>query len=211
MSEVSIHNLNYSYPGSSENIHYPDWSVEKGKHALILGNSGSGKTTLLHLLGGLTRPSSGSVQVGGAELTRLSEDQLDKFRGKRLGLVFQKPHLIQSLSVKENLKAAAYFGRKSITSDTIESLAARLSIEEILRRRVYEISQGQAQRVAIARAVVNQPELILADEPTASLDDESCQRVLDLLFQESDRLGATLVIATHDQRVKTQIKHQLIL
>ncbi len=207
---LNIKELKHSYDGQTL-ISYPDWNVDAGNHAIILGNSGSGKTTLLHLIGGLMPPKEGFLEVAGENLSTKSNAKLDRFRGENIGIVFQKPHLVRSLSVKENLTLSQYLGQKKIDAKRADEVLFHLGIQELANRKVHQISQGQAQRVSIARAVINSPKLLLADEPTASLDDENCKRVIDLLKNQAEETGATLIVATHDHRVKNEFKNQLAL
>ena len=206
---VQIDGLKHVF-GDTE-LKYPDWQVDEGDHALILGGSGSGKTTLLHLIGGLMRPKYGEVRIGGQRLSALKANQLDKFRGKNIGIVFQRPHLVKSLNVKENLRLAQTLAGSSRQEHRIDRILESLDIAPLKSRKVYQISQGQSQRVSIARAVVNAPKVLLADEPTASLDDVNCERVIKLLRNSAKENQATLIVATHDQRVKNEFKNQLIL
>lgn len=206
---VEIVGLVHSFGETS--IQYPDWSVEKGKHAMVLGNSGSGKTTLLHLLGGLMKPNSGKISIAGDMILTKSGNDLDRFRGENIGLVFQKPHLISALSVQENLKLAQYLGKRKLDAGRIDDVLNQLGILDLKNRKIHQISQGQAQRVSIARAVLNSPALLLADEPTASLDDENCEKVIHLLKSQAEQSGSTLIIATHDHRVKSEFKNRLEL
>lgn len=192
-------------------MHFPGWQVADGAHALILGPSGSGKTTYLHLLSGLLRSQQGDIFINQTNLSELSGAALDQFRGQYLGFVFQKPHLIASLTVKENVLLACFLAKKAQKEDAVEELLTKLNIQHLAHRKIHEISQGQAQRVSIARAVVNKPVIIFGDEPTASLDDESCDAVIRLLKEQAEMCGASLIIATHDQRVKSEFPNQLIL
>ncbi|MEO1256541.1 MAG: ATP-binding cassette domain-containing protein [Bacteroidota bacterium] len=207
---LKINNLSHSY-GQEDLIQYPDWVVNNGSHGIILGNSGCGKTTLLHLIGGLMLPKQGHIEVAGEVLSQKSTTALDRFRGEHIGIVFQKPHLVQALSVQENLLLAQYLGKKKQDLSLVKQVLEGLGIEKLAKRKIYQISQGQAQRVSIARAVINSPKLLLADEPTASLDDENCKKVIDLLKSQATQSGATLIVATHDHRVKSEFKNQLSL
>lgn len=207
---LEIKALKHSYDGNSL-IDYPDWNVEKGNHAIILGNSGCGKTTLLHLIGGLMAPKEGTLKVAGEDLGALGTARLDRFRGENIGIIFQKPHLVKSLTVKENLLLSQYLGQKATDGKRANEVLSQLGIKDLAKRKVHQISQGQAQRVSIARAVINSPKLLLADEPTASLDDENCQKVIELLKQQAHETNATLIVATHDHRVKSEFKNQLAL
>ncbi len=207
---ITSKNLSFSYTKDSA-IHFPDLTIQQGEHCLLLGQSGSGKTTLLHLLGGLLRNYSGSMQVQQQELSELSESILDRFRGKNIGFIFQKNHLISALTVEKNLLLAPYLAGEPVNGERIISLLQRLGIESKRTSSVTKISQGQAQRVAIARAVLNKPSIILADEPTSALDDKSCEQVINLLMEVASEHKASLIIATHDQRLKDKIKKQVLL
>jgi putative ABC transport system ATP-binding protein len=205
---IQVSGLLFSYSPSGA-IHFPDFAVRKGEHCLLLGESGSGKTTLLHLLGGLLRGYSGSVRVNDVELSALSERELDAFRGKNMGFIFQRNHLINALSVEQNIFMAPYFAGVPIDRAAGKQTITELGLEEKHQSKVTEISQGQAQRVAIARAVINRPALILADEPTSALDDKNCERVINLLLDVASKNGSTLIVATHDQRLKDKIKKHI--
>ncbi|MEQ8470851.1 MAG: ABC transporter ATP-binding protein [Marinoscillum sp.] len=207
---VQVQNLTYQFSGGTR-LNFPNWQVNRGDHALILGPSGGGKTTFLHLLSGLTAVQSGSIVINDVNLGSLSGSQLDRFRGKHIGFVFQTPHLIDALTVEENVELANFFGRKPEKKAAIQSVLKDLGIDQLAKRKIHEISQGQAQRVAIARAVINQPDFIIGDEPTASLDDDSCKAVISLLKKQAEDCGATLIIATHDSRVKSEFPNQLML
>lgn len=206
---LQLNQLTHTF--GTTNLSYPNWQVNQGEHAVILGNSGSGKTTLLHLIGGLMKPSSGEVSVDGQNLAKLSGGQLDKFRGQNIGIVFQRPHLVRSLSVAENLALSMMLGKSGSDKSRINELLDSLGVKDLNKRKIHQISQGQAQRVSIARAVVNSPKLLLADEPTASLDDESCTKVINLLKDQAKVNNSTLIVATHDQRVKSEFDNQLSL
>ena len=203
-------NLTFSYD-LKRTILFPSFSLNRSEHCLLLGESGSGKTTLLHLLGGLLRGYSGNLQVNGMELSTLSETELDTFSGKNIGFIFQKNHLISALSVEQNLFMAPYLAGLTVDKIKAQKVLTTLGIEEKMKSAVTEISQGQAQRVAIARAILNQPPIILADEPTSALDDRSCERVINLLLRIADSNQSTLVVATHDQRLKDKISNQILL
>lgn len=190
---------------------FPNFSLSEKEHCLLLGESGSGKTTLLHLMGGLLRGYSGSLQIKQQELSSLSESSLDVFRGKNIGFVFQKNHLISALTVERNVHLAPYLAGIPIDYERTSQVLKELGLEAKKKSKVTEISQGQAQRVAIARAVVNHPAVILADEPTSALDDQHCERVIKLLLDMATMNQSTLVVATHDQRLKEKIKKHVLL
>ncbi|MBX2822712.1 MAG: ABC transporter ATP-binding protein [Rhodothermaceae bacterium] len=189
----------------------PHFSVDSGGHALVLGLSGSGKSTLLHIMGGLLRPTAGSVTVAGVDMSSLKGHQLDRFRGKHIGIVFQQMHLLGSLTVEENIRLASYLAGKPQDDARIREVLTELDLFDKAKSYPNTLSQGQKQRVCIARAVINKPELILADEPTSSLDDVRSENVLRLLVKQAESYGATLVIATHDQRIKPHFENQLVL
>jgi putative ABC transport system ATP-binding protein len=189
----------------------PSWAVAAGQHSLILGPSGSGKSTLLHLIAGLLRPSRGHVVVAGQDLGALAPAELDAFRGRSIGIVLQRLHLIPALTVRDNLRLARTLARLPPDAAQIDALIADLGLAALAGARPSRLSQGEAQRVAIARAVVNRPMLILADEPTSALDDVNCTAVLALLRAQAEASGATLVVATHDARLKPHFGHRLEL
>ena len=207
---INVKGLVYSY-SLEKKIQFMDFAILKGEHWLLLGDSGSGKTTLLHLIGGLLKSHQGSVQVDETEITKLSEAQLDHFRGKHLGFIFQKNHLINALTVEENLLMAPFLAKLKQDTSRVSEVLDQLGIADKKRSRIQELSQGQAQRVAIARAILNKPSIILADEPTSALDDKSCDKVIDLLIDVASQSKSTLVIATHDQRLKGRVNKQLVL
>lgn len=207
---IVVSNLSYSYTAATS-IHFPDFSVKKGEHFLLLGESGSGKTTLLHLAGGLLRNYAGSILVNGTELSRLSEVALDRFRGQKIGFIFQRNHLISALSVEKNLMMSPYLAGLPLNKDRIEEVLSSLGLETRRNSKVTELSQGQAQRVAIARAMLNRPSILFADEPTSALDDKNCDRVIHLLLDAASQNQSTLIIATHDQRLKDKIRNQIQL
>ena len=180
------------------------FTVEAGQHTLVLGPSGCGKTTLLNIVAGIMAAISGEVAVNGTRTDKLSTSARDCFRGRHIGLVMQRLHLISALTVEANLQLAQKLARGAVDDARIETILRTLGI--IDKRRAYprHLSQGEAQRVAIARAVVNRPVLILADEPTAALDDKNCDAAIQLLFDQADQYGATLLVATHDARIKAR-------
>jgi putative ABC transport system ATP-binding protein len=205
---VAVSSLAYQYRPEKQ-IFFPDFTVETGKSLLLLGNSGSGKTTLLHLMAGLLRIQRGHVQIAGLDLSKISESQVDKFRGRHIGLIFQRHHLISALTVRKNLLMAPFLAGVPHDDDRVDEVLARLGLWEKKRAKISELSQGEAQRVAIARAILNKPEVILADEPTSALDDFNCERVMNLLLNVSEQNQSTLIVATHDHRLKSIIPQRV--
>lgn len=210
MQMISVSDLSFKYSPSSV-LAFPDFTVNSGEHFLLLGESGSGKTTLLYLLGGLLRNYSGLIKIQNVRLGDLSEHELDKFRGQTMGFIFQRNHLINALTVEQNLMMPAFLAGVPTNSGRIEMVLASLGIADKCKSKVTHLSQGQAQRVAIARAVINRPAIILADEPTSALDDKHCNSVISLLMDVARQNNATLLIATHDQRLKDMVKTQIVL
>lgn len=196
----------------SENVvTLPEITLEKGSECVILGLSGSGKSTLLHVLGGLLKPTRGSLEINGEFLYSMPESKRDKFRGQNIGIIFQQMHLVDSLTVEENIRLAQYMSGRSINSGRIKEICEQLGINDKRHAYIDQLSQGQKQRVGIARAVINEPGLILADEPTSSLDDSRAEEVTGLLRSQAERCGATLIISTHDNRVKPFFKNTINL
>ena len=207
---VKINGLTYNY-SSEVQLTFPDFSLSKGEQALILGQSGCGKTTLLHLLSGLLKPNSGDVGVENENISKMSGAVLDKFRGANIGIVFQTPHFIEALTVKENLTLAQTLAGKSKNVDKVKTLLADLGVESKLNSKLNALSVGEKQRVSIARALVNSPALILADEPTSALDDKNCDAVLKLVREQAKKYNSTLLIVTHDNRLKNQFDKRIEL
>ena len=207
---IQISNLTYSYtPGKV--MRFPDLKVEKKGQCLLLGESGSGKTTLLHLMGGLLKSQQGTILINDTNISALSESSLDKFRGRHIGFIFQKNHLISALTVKNNLLMAPLLAGVEQDVSRVEEVLSQLRISEKINSPINQLSQGQAQRVAIARAVLNRPDIILADEPTSALDDKNCESVINLLLGVAAQNQSMLIIATHDQRLKNKIQNQVLL
>ncbi|MEY3195511.1 MAG: hypothetical protein RIQ78_1608 [Bacteroidota bacterium] len=202
--------LRFSY-SSERQFSFPNIACGAGKVLLITGQSGCGKTTLLHLLAGILRPKSGTVQVGTTALSQLSATASDRFRGQNIGLVYQRPHFLAALSVLDNLLLPPYFGHKPTTRKAVLELAGQLGIEHTLHQLPARLSVGEQQRASIARAMVNRPQLILADEPTSALDDNNCATVIRLLTEQASECAAALVIVTHDGRLKEVVSHQIAL
>lgn len=203
---VNIDGIQYKYP-QGQGFHFEDLTVPSGQHTLILGDSGSGKTTLLHILSGLLKPQSGTVTVNNQGLYELSTRDLDKYRGRHIGLIFQDAHLVRSLTVSENLKIAQRFAGMETNMERIREVLEWLNLGDKLHAYPQKLSRGQVQRVAIARAVVNSPSILVADEPTASLDDRNTASVIDLLLRQAEESKATLIVATHDKRLKSAISN----
>lgn len=207
---VKTTGLHFSY-SDSQNFDFPNIDLAPGEHLLILGPSGVGKTTLLHLLSGLLPVSSGKIVIDDIETTALDRKGLDRFRGAHIGLIFQQYHFIKSLSVDENLQLRQRFPKRMKDKNRRYALAERLGLSEHLKKKVTQLSQGQQQRLAIAQGVIHQPKVVLADEPTSNLDDHNCGKVVDLLRDEADLCGSSLVIITHDQRVNKHFSNRVVL
>ena len=184
--------------------------LNSNENLLIIGDSGVGKTTLMHLLAGLLKSNSGSIKLFDKELNQMSSYQLDSFRKNNIGIVFQRPHFVNSLTVKENLQLAQYIANKN-DNNRIESILKNLNIFEKSKKKTNQLSQGEKQRVSIALAIVNSPKLILADEPTSSLDDNNCSKVIKLLKKQATDFGAQLIVITHDSRLKKHFKKSIEL
>jgi putative ABC transport system ATP-binding protein len=177
-------------------------SIAQGEHTLLLGPSGSGKTTLLNVLSGLAVPLNGKVNIDGVSIGTLSHAQRDKFRSQKIGLVMQRLHLISALNIEDNLLLTQRLAQLPRDIKRINEVLAALQIENKAHKFPRYLSQGEAQRVAIARAILNRPKIVLADEPTSALDDANCDAAIDLLFAQAREHGATLIVATHDARIK---------
>jgi putative ABC transport system ATP-binding protein len=171
---------------------------ERGRLTAVMGPSGSGKSTLMHLLAGLDRPTGGSVEIDGIEITRLKDRQLTKFRRDKVGFIFQSFNLLPMLSAAENLALPLTIAGRSPDRRFLATLVDRIGLGDRLDHRPAELSGGQQQRVAVARALVSRPAVLFADEPTGNLDSSTGREVLSLLRGSVDELGQTIVIVTHD-------------
>jgi putative ABC transport system ATP-binding protein len=189
--------------GTSD-VAFPALRVSPGRHTLLLGPSGSGKTTLLHLFAGLIVPKAGEVRFGDLSLGSLSESQRDAWRGSHIGLVMQRTHLIDALDVADNLLLALRIANKVVDRAKAIVLLSALGLEAMATKRPDELSQGEQQRVAIARASIHAPSVILADEPTSALDDANCDAAMNLLVGQANQANATLIVATHDARIRSR-------
>lgn len=207
---IQLRDLRHAYAGTTV-LDVPAFEARQGEPWLVLGLSGSGKTTLLHVMGGLLRPTAGRVTVAGQDLGALRGAALDRFRGRHIGIVYQQMHLLQTLTVADNLRMAPYLAGLPQDDARVRDVLASLDVAEKADAYPDELSFGQRQRVAIARAVMNRPQVILADEPTSSLDDVRSAQVLELLMEQAARYDATLVVATHDRRIQDRFEHRLVL
>jgi putative ABC transport system ATP-binding protein len=207
---IDLENLQVEAGGRTI-LRAPNWRLDAGSEALVLGPSGAGKTTLLNVISGILRPTQGRATVLGQDLYAMNEGARDRFRGGKIGIVFQTIRLVRSLSVAENLALALRLSGKTSTGGAILEALARVGIDHLAKAMPARLSVGESQRAAIARALVTRPRLILADEPTSALDDENATRVLGLLQSGARDFGAGLVIVTHDQRLKSAIANQLVL
>ena len=206
---IKTESLKFSYDGEKY-FDFPDINLDSGENLLIIGNSGIGKTTLLHLLAGILKPESGSINISGTDISKFSDTELDKFRGDNIGIVFQKPHFISSLTINENLKLAKYLS-PSKTSGDAKKILESLNIKDKYQQKPNQLSEGEKQRASIALALINSPSLILADEPTSSLDDFNCDNVIKLLKTQAKDHKAQLIVITHDARLKKHFKNNLNL
>ncbi len=202
--------LRYRYPAGTA-LAFPDLDVPQGATLLLHGPSGSGKSTWLALAAGLLTAGDGDIVVGGQSLAALSRAGRDGWRARHLGFLPQKLHLSEALSVERNLALAFYAAGVAHDAAGARRALEQLGVADLASRRPSQLSGGQAQRVALARAILMSPQVILADEPTASLDDEAALSALRLLAQSASRSGATLVIATHDRRVRQALPAALAL
>jgi ABC-type lipoprotein export system ATPase subunit len=208
---LQVSDIEFGYAPSAPRFRFPDFTCGAGEHWLMLGQSGCGKTTLLHLIAGLLKPTRGRVNILGTDTTRLSGAAADHFRGRHVGIVFQQNHLMRALNVEENVLAAQYFAGAKQDRKRVRELLGALGLDEHGHKLPRQLSQGQQQRVAIARALVNRPALILADEPTSSLDDTNTDQVIGLLERTAGQEGAALLIVTHDNRLKNRFSKRIEL
>lgn len=207
---ISTKNITFSY-NKDQTFIMPDLFCQAGSTILVTGNSGKGKTTYLHILAGLLQPNSGEIVIDNKEITHLKGSKADKFRGKNIGVVFQKSHFIASLSVLENLEMASWLATGKKHKVRAKELLQKLDISEQAQKLPSQLSVGQQQRVSIARALMNEPKVLLADEPTSSLDDKNADNVIELLETLSKEFKTALIIVTHDNRIKQKFSNQITM
>lgn len=206
---ATLRDVTLQLPLGGEAIHIlrgVSFSIPRKAWIAIMGASGSGKSTLLGILAGLDTPSSGQVVVDGIDITRLGEDKLARFRNEKIGMVFQSFNLIPTLTALENVEVPLFASRNSANSAArAKSMLDLVGLSDRLHHRPNQLSGGQQQRVAIARALINEPSLLIADEPTGNLDSTSGETILNLFDTLRQELGLTLVIATHDAAVAKRV------
>ena len=207
---IKSESITFSYDGI-HTFNFPDIHLQKGENVLILGESGVGKTTLIQILAGLLPPLSGSLELDGVNYHDLASNELDHFRGKHIGMVFQRPHFVRNINILDNLLLSLYLSGNVQDEKRATQLLEQIGLENKLYCKPDELSIGEQQRAAIALAVVKNPDLILADEPTSSLDDTNCEKITNLLKEQASTTKAQLIIITHDNRLKSQFNKSITL
>ena len=180
------------------------FAIEKGQFVAIIGPSGSGKSTLLHILGGVDRPTEGKVYLEDQDVFAQNEDQLAIFRRRQVGLIYQFYNLIPALNVTENITLPVLMDGRKVNEERLEQLLTTLGLQDREKHLPNQLSGGQQQRVSIGRALMNDPAVVLADEPTGNLDSKSSQEIVELLKLSNRRFGQTLIIITHDESIALQ-------
>ncbi len=204
MEILKVENLCKTY-GKGENqvkaVDNISFSIEKGEFVAIIGASGSGKSTLLHLLGGVDRPTSGKVYIEGKDIYSLSDDNLAIFRRRQVGLIYQFYNLIPVLNVVENITLPCNLDGKQINDKRLSDLLHTLGLENRKNNLPNQLSGGQQQRVSIGRAMMNEPAIMLADEPTGNLDSKASEEIVSLLKLSNKKYNQTVIIITHDEKI----------
>ncbi len=204
MEILKVENLNKIY-GKGENevkaVNNVSFSVQKGEFVAIVGASGSGKSTLLHLLGGVDRPTSGRVFIDGQDIYRLNDEQLAIFRRRQVGLIYQFYNLIPILNVEENITLPCNLDGKEVKQEKLDEMLKTLKLENRRKHLPNELSGGQQQRVSIGRAIINNPAIMLADEPTGNLDSKASEEIISLLRLSNKKYNQTVIVITHDEKI----------
>ncbi len=207
---LSAASLSYSHGSAGTTaLAFPDVTIARGGSCAVVGPSGSGKTTLLHLIAGLLTPRTGSIHVAGRRMDTASQRERDRLRGRLIGIVLQQLRLVASLSALDNLLLAQRLAGHPVSRESAVERLVGLGLGHRLHHRPRALSQGEAQRVAIARATLGRPALLLADEPTSSLDDANAELVLQLLTEQAVEHGAALLIVTHDARIRGRLEQEI--
>ena len=207
---LAAKSIKYSY-NSNNSFEFPDFCLESTEDLLIIGDSGVGKTTFLNILGGLLLPQSGSITLNGTNYSDLSSKDLDKFRGKNIGIIFQSPYFVNNLNLMDNLLFSLFLSKNHQDKNVVIELLNQVGLKDKIYSKPNDLSQGEKQRASIALALVKKPNLILADEPTSSLDDNNCDLVVSLLKEQSQLNKCKLIIITHDARLKKHFKNSIKL
>jgi lipoprotein-releasing system ATP-binding protein len=213
---VRAENIVKNYVSGTETLHILkgiNFQIEEGMSAAITGQSGSGKSTLLNILGGLDRTDDGNVFIGNDEITSLSEKEMSAYRSKRVGFIFQFHYLLKDFTALENIMIPAYIAgmKKKDATDRAKSLLSDVNLEDRSGHFPSQLSGGERQRVAVARSMVNDPALILADEPTGNLDPVNSDIVSQLLYAAAQKRGKTLIVVTHDEKTAARASMRLVL
>lgn len=204
MEILRVENLKKIYGKGENEVRAVDnisFSVEKGEFIAIIGASGSGKSTLLHLLGGVDRPTSGKVYIDGKDIYALNDEKLAIFRRRQVGLIYQFYNLIPILNVEENIKLPCDLDGKEISPERLNELLKTLNLEKRRKHLPNELSGGQQQRVSIGRAIINNPAILLADEPTGNLDSKASEEIISLLRLSNQKYKQTVIVITHDEKI----------
>lgn len=207
---LAAKSIKYSY-NSNNSFEFPDFCLESTEDLLIIGDSGVGKTTFLNILGGLLLPQSGSITLNGTNYSDLSSKDLDNFRGKNIGIIFQSPYFVNNLNLMDNLLFSLFLSKNHQDKNVVIELLNQVGLKDKIYSKPNDLSQGEKQRASIALALVKKPNLILADEPTSSLDDNNCDLVVSLLKEQSQLSKCKLIIITHDARLKKHFKNSIKL
>ncbi len=202
MTVIRTSSLSINYPSNGVILKFPDISISHKEKILLLGASGCGKSTLLSLIAGLLKPSTGHVYVHNQDLFAMNNKERDLFRGQNFGFMFQNLHLISSLTLAQNIKLPIDMLGVDYQTNKLETLLKSLGLTDKVNHKPSELSQGEQQRVALARALIHSPSIVIADEPTSSLDDKNTEQVMDLFESQCALTGAALLVATHDNRIK---------
>ncbi len=204
MEILKVENLTKTYGNGDEKINAVDhinFSIEKGEFVAIVGASGSGKSTLLHLLGGVDRPTSGNVYIDGHDIYNLNDDALAIFRRRQIGIIYQFYNLIPILNVKENIMLPCDLDSASVSKERLEEVLETLNLKTRETHLPNELSGGQQQRVSIGRAIINNPAIVLADEPTGNLDSKASDEIVSLLKMSNKKYNQTIIMITHDLEI----------
>ncbi len=217
MDIVKLDKLKFSYQTGDPVLDIDSMEIKKGERVFLHGPSGSGKSTLLNILSGVLSPQEGSIRILGKDINNLSQSKRDEFRGDYIGFIFQRFNLINYLSIAENISLPCRTSkvRKENLNDSMESeitrLVDHLNLKPYINKKVSKLSVGQQQRVAVARALIGKPEIIIADEPTSSLDDDVTDKFIELLLRECNEKQTTVIFVSHDKRLAKHFDREIEL
>lgn len=207
---LQLKNIKHSHE-AERILNIKELNIGEGNHSLVIGKSGSGKTTLINVISGILKPQNGEIVIDGQNIFLLFDSERDKFRAKKMSIVFQNQFLIPSLSINDNLKIIRKLSSNTLNMDETSTMLELLKINPILKKLPHELNEKQTKKIAILKSLVSKPRLILVDELTSSLDAENTESICDLFIKSANKIGSTIIMMSHDTRNQDKFSHTINL